>query len=279
MTWQQIRKQIAQRSASARECGALEPIETELSWLDAGELRFAVRWVSSLERKARSARRGAGKKAPDKPFQPWDKRLEVCKAGADHVALLNKFPVIEDHLLIITRQFEDQRSPLSAADFSAVAPLLAAAGGVCFYNGGAAAGASQRHRHLQWIADDGDGTLPLLPVLERAAKGDRTATIPFEHALTSIADIALAGDTAGPALADHYRALCRRTGLDPSTPLLPSYNLLLTARWMLLVPRRREHWGALSINALAFAGSLFVRRRSQLDELRAAGPIEVLRAV
>jgi ATP adenylyltransferase len=48
---------------------------------------------------------------------------------------------------------------------------------------------------------------------------------------------------------------------------------------MLAVPRSRERFGTISINALGFAGSLFVRDEEEMQDLRAAGPMRVLRAV
>jgi ATP adenylyltransferase len=57
------------------------------------------------------------------------------------------------------------------------------------------------------------------------------------------------------------------------------YNLLVTRDWLLLVPRCREEFAGISINALGFAGSLFVKDREQLATLRSRGPMAVLRAV
>jgi ATP adenylyltransferase len=57
------------------------------------------------------------------------------------------------------------------------------------------------------------------------------------------------------------------------------YNLLVTRRWMLLVPRSRESFGSISVNALGFAGSLFVRDDAEMRTLRAAGPMRALREV
>jgi len=57
------------------------------------------------------------------------------------------------------------------------------------------------------------------------------------------------------------------------------YNLLVARRWMLLVPRSREHFGTISVNALGFAGSLFVRDDAEMSALRATGPMSVLQAV
>ena len=48
---------------------------------------------------------------------------------------------------------------------------------------------------------------------------------------------------------------------------------------MLVVPRCAECWHGISINALAFAGSLFVRDREQLELIRRTGPLSILQAV
>jgi ATP adenylyltransferase len=46
---------------------------------------------------------------------------------------------------------------------------------------------------------------------------------------------------------------------------------------MLLVPRSREHFGAISINSLGYAGALLVRDEGQLRALAEAGPLAALR--
>jgi ATP adenylyltransferase len=57
------------------------------------------------------------------------------------------------------------------------------------------------------------------------------------------------------------------------------YCLLVTREWMLLVPRTREHFEDISFNALAFAGSLFVRNDQQLERLKKCGPLHALKSV
>jgi sulfate adenylyltransferase (ADP) / ATP adenylyltransferase len=54
------------------------------------------------------------------------------------------------------------------------------------------------------------------------------------------------------------------------------YNLLVTRRWMLLVPRSKECFESISVNALGYAGSLFVRDAMQAARVRAAGPMALL---
>ena len=60
---------------------------------------------------------------------------------------------------------------------------------------------------------------------------------------------------------------------------MPPYNLLLDRDWLMVVPRRHEHWQDISVNALGFAGSLFVRRPAQIEQIRAVGPLALLAAV
>jgi ATP adenylyltransferase len=48
---------------------------------------------------------------------------------------------------------------------------------------------------------------------------------------------------------------------------------------MLAVPRVQECYLSVSINALGFAGSLFVKERKQLEVIRSAGPMRALEVV
>lgn len=267
---------IDRRIDEARASGALEPIETRLAWVDDHGLRFPVRWMSSLAAKARvrAAQPGTGRRDP---FLHRDARLELGDAGAGHVLLLNKYPVMRRHLLLVTRQFEPQDSVLEGRHFAAAASLLRECGGLCFYNGGEVAGASQPHRHLQWVPADAD--LPLLDGYEQASAAGRHAGLDFPHALAPLDRAALDARDAGRRLERTYRTLCDRAGLRPIAGRMPAYNLLFTSAWMLVVARARERWGRISINALGFAGSFFVSDPADIDAIRATGPLALLAAV
>jgi len=54
------------------------------------------------------------------------------------------------------------------------------------------------------------------------------------------------------------------------------YNLLVARRWMLLVPGSAECVEGISVNALRFVGSLFVRNAAQMQVIRRLGPMTVL---
>jgi ATP adenylyltransferase len=275
-------QQAAARSVAALSGGALQPIATEQAHLEAGGVRFFVRVLARLEAKERVARAGAG---GVNPFLPPEEALRVADLTDSHVCLLNKFNVLDRHLLVVTRVFEDQALPLTAADFEALALCLAEGPALAFYNAGREAGASQTHRHLQLVplplAPEGP-PVPIEPLLAGGEEG-RATGLPFAHAFLRVGP-GLVDDPGAAAgrLQQLYRAALARLGLD--TPVdragrLAPYNLLVTRDWMLVVPRGRETWDGVSVNALGFAGALLVRDRAGLEAVRAAGPLAVLQAV
>jgi ATP adenylyltransferase len=81
-----------------------------------------------------------------------------------------------------------------------------------------------------------------------------------------------------------YRELLAATGLKAvatggEARQSGPYNLLATRRWMLLVPRSRDCVDSVPVNALGYAGSLFVRDEAQMQVVKRTGPMAVLKAV
>lgn len=285
---------VVRRANHALKIGALTPIRTEEHLVEADALRFVVRVVSSLGAKPQEGpqdQHGAMRQPAGDPFLPYDPELFVADLSDTHVLLLNKFNVLDHHVLAVTRHYEDQEAPLTEADFAALALCLKAVDGLGFYNSGAAAGASQRHKHLQVVPLPLTGvgpSIPVEPMLAEARFEGRIGTVPglgFRHAITRLETWSAPSPSAtGLQLRDAYRELLRAVEFDVGDPDRPKrrlapYNLLTTRSWMLLIPRSREHFGSVSINALAFAGSIFVRDSTQLQEIAAAGPMSVLRQV
>jgi ATP adenylyltransferase len=275
-------------SARARASGALQPIATEETCVEDRGVRFQVRILSSLARKneerARQEQEAAAGK-PANPFLPYDPELFVADVSPTHAAILNKFKVVDEHLLVVTRVFEEQRSLLTAGDFDALWRCLGEYESLGFYNGGTEAGASQAHKHLQLVPLPLSRTgpaVPIAPLLAAAPRGALT-TVPgfgFRHVFARFGGLAMPAPGEAHEL---YRAMLVRTGIAP----LPGedaalqrgpYCLLVTREWMLLVPRSREFFRGISINALGFAGALLVRDETQLRELRQAGPFAALEA-
>lgn len=259
--------------------GALQPIETRTLLIDSDGVRFVVRAVSSLTRKdeAHHAAAAAAAAAAVDPLGDYDPTLFVCDLGPSHYVLLNRFPLLAGHVLLVTRRFERQERLLSVEDFAALSTCLGEVDGLGFYNGGVEAGASQPRKHLQFVplplATESPDGVPMERVLGSEARPA------FRHAFER-----LGPQVTAPLLHDVYRELLRRCGIcaaaaaDGEVHCAP-YNLLVRRRWMLVVPRSRACFGSISVNGLGFAGTLFVRSQEDLERVRAVGPMQVLRAV
>jgi len=265
--------QVQDATRRARAAGVLQPIETQPTMLDDGGVRFVVRAVSSLARK--DAARHAAVVAD--PLGNYEPDLFVSDLGPSHFLLLNKYPVLAGHVLLVTRRFELQERLLTVEDFGALTACLSEVDGLGFYNGGVEAGASQPRKHLQLVPLPLAAESPVEVPMERAFIGGHG--LAFKHGFATIAPRATA-----TALHAVYRELLHRCGISAvaaaegelqSAP----YNLLLRRGWMLIVARSRECFETISINALGFAGSLFVRTHAELERVRAVGPMQVLRAV
>jgi len=284
---------IQRQTEHALQCGALQPIETVQAVIDSGGVRFLVRQVSSLTRKERQhaqARELQKEERPRvNPFLPYEPDLFVADISDTHLALLNKFNVIDHHLLIVTRQFEPQASLLDFTDFDALLACMMEFDGIGFYNAGAEAGASQPHKHLQIVPlplgalePDSQPDIPVETLLADAHFDGATGhvpALPFRHAFANI-DLR---DGATAAL-DTYRALLAAANvgeieLDGKPCHATPYNLLVTRDWMLLVPRSQERADGVSVNALGFAGSLFVRDAAQMQIIQRLGPMTTLQRV
>lgn len=276
---------VDQRSTDALASGALVPIVAQqVELIDQG-LRFVVRWVSSLSAKdaAKVAIPGGPRDPNFNPFLVPEPALTVGPVGEHHLAILNKFPVSSRHLVLARRQFQEQQSPLTLDDFAALSIIMSKSGGLGFYNGGTAAGASQRHKHVQWIPTaPGNASLSFLvqglpvdmPLLSPATH----AQLPIRHLFVrTMCGAGTDPDGSARSMHEAFEFACRELQLSPdSAGLLPPCNVLVENGWMLFVPRSREHVGDVSVNALSYGGTLYVRHPEQVEPIRDSGPLTIL---
>ncbi|TVS12879.1 MAG: phosphorylase [Planctomycetaceae bacterium] len=279
---------VVETQQRAIDQAALRPIPTSFEILQDGQVSFLIRVVQHLADKPWGSPGTVLQTPHGNPFLPYDPALFVADAGARHVCLLNKFNVVDHHLLIVTRDFVHQDGALHPEDFSAWWHCLVEYESLGFYNGGVRAGASQPHRHLQLIPlplHDLGPPVPIEPILDLdcprprfSASDDR---VPFDHALVRVPS----GDDGGSQQMGNnlhrlYGELLDLTGIaatrQPDGRLGGAYNLLLTRQWMLLVPRRVEHFAGISLNAMAFAGTFLARDDEQRERLRRQGPMAAL---
>ena len=112
-----LRRSVRARSQRAWERGALERIPAEIEMIEDCGVEFLVRVAAGVRAVQRAHAARAGERT--NPFLPYDEDLFVADVSETHVCLLNKFNVVDDHLLIVTRAFESQEDPLRLADFEA----------------------------------------------------------------------------------------------------------------------------------------------------------------
>lgn len=283
-------KRLVEQTEYALQCGALQSIPTNYEFVSQGGVRFLVRILANLVRK--DATKTSGKTDKDfNPFLPYEKDLFVADISETHVCLLNKFNVVEHHLLIVTRAFAEQESWLDLADFQAMWLALAEIDGLVFYNSGRLAGASQRHKHLQLVplpfVDDGE-EIPIAPLLKTAkfeAGVGKIPDLPFVHGIAKFDSAWInSPDLAAEMTLKCYLNLQKAVGLLNDVEKIGdrpngAYNLLATREWMMIVPRSQEFFHGISINSLGFAGALLVRDEEQKKLLLETGPLNILTAV
>ncbi|PIG95262.1 phosphorylase [Gloeocapsopsis sp. IPPAS B-1203] len=281
---------VIEQTEYALHTGALQSIPTDYEFVEQNGISFLVRTLSNLVRKDEVKKQQEDSTSAGKdfnPFLPYEEDLFVADISDTHLCLLNKYNVVDHHLLMITRDFEDQENWLNWRDFQAMWITLAEIDGLAFYNGGKIAGASQKHKHLQLVP------LPLaekvnLPIERAIATAKFTDSIgtssifPFVHAI-ALLDPSWTLDTAATATLECYQNLLHAVGLNTnqfkSDKQSGAYNLLATRQWMLVVPRLQESFESISVNSLGFAGSLFVRNDEQMQILKHYGPMRILQQV
>ncbi len=284
-------------SAAALASGALQPVTAEQTEMEDAGLRFIVRWVSSLAVKdaAKATRAPAstpvaipgGPRDPNfNPFLNPDPELTVGPIGIQHVAILNKFPLCERHLVLARREFEEQLLPLARSDFAALSELIEVAGGIGLYNGGTAAGASQRHKHVQWMPDtEGNASLRLftagLPAELPEGAVTRHPALTMQHAFVRVrCGRRVDAPTGADSMLAGFRQACDALQLRPGTDgLLPPFNLLVHEGWLLVLPRSQECFEDISMSAVCFGGTLYTRQREQIESIRRVGPLQALASV
>ncbi|EDZ92505.1 MAG: phosphorylase [Limnospira sp. PMC 1291.21] len=283
---------LQQQTARALEVGALQPISTHYQLIEQAEIPFLVRVIDNLQRKAtvqeKQEKTQTATGVEFNPFLPYDPDLFVENLSATHVGLLNKFNVVDYHLLIVTRDFQEQDSLLTLEDFEAMWLALTEIDGLAFYNGGREAGASQRHKHLQLVP------FPLIPnglnvPIEKAIassifSGSIGKIPPFEFRHTlSLFEPGLVNDyklAAQVTLAEYLKSLdFLKISINDNGKPATHYNLLATRNWLLIIPRSQESWDDISVNSLGFAGALLVRNHQQLAQLKQQQPLTILKSV
>ncbi len=295
--WQQVETV----TDSALACGALQSIPThcetrEIPFSESacGDnlMCFQIRVVENLVRKSKEVQQRA-KQTPNPkdfdPFLPYDPALYVGELTDHYRCLLNKFNVIDHHILMVTKQFLPQQTALNTEDFLAAQICLQAQDGLVFYNGGPIAGASVEHKHLQMIPLPLSSTtiFPFADLFSQLTLREGICTempLSFRHRIMPTKCPTSTPYNQLKTFAEEncrgYYHLLKSLNLTMDrNGYMPPHNMLMTRDYLWVIPRTQESHQGLTINALGFAGMLLVKNETQLKLLDDIGCHELLKAV
>jgi ATP adenylyltransferase len=271
--------------------------------------QFQVRYCPSLAKKPLPNQgQDAKPKKKHNPFEDPDPALfitdiPVASETPSHYLVLNKFPIIQSHFILATKINKAQTIALEAEDLEAAYACLRAWEDGSpdrqlygFFNSGEHSGASQAHRHLQFVPvegmrqgdDKGEWDLLMNKIV------DDNASVPFEVFWEAVAP-----DTSAQELHAIYMRLYdkahaaakdfiqRNPGMlklhEISSGEVPfSYNLGMTSKTLMILPRRSEgtslaqngrEVGFAALNGTVLAGTMLVKKQEEWDLLKSNGSL------
>ena len=276
---------IKSKSESARRSGVLQPLKTKSELLVDQNVEFKARRIVGPAQALTAPQYGD-------PFLAPHPELFVGDISHTHYCSLEQHPIVEQHLLIATRQFESQETLLRMRDFVALCTCMRDVDGVGLYDAGRTAGSVQAHKRLQLLplhTDDNRTAIPMMSLLGAVngvgARIRNVHGLPFGHAFAWLTDTLFeqplrAGEVTYDLYVDMMEALgVRGSRTDGEFRQPVAYNLILTRHWLLLVPRNCESYQGLTVNAYCYTGSFLIQSQETLDVLRDVGPMTALSAV
>ena len=119
-------------------------------------VQFQLRFSPALANKPKSNKPKIPSSKPFDPFESPPAGLFIASLPPSHFLVLNKFPVIPDHFILATKDFKQQTDLLEKDDLEAAYACLKAYKDngeelFGFFNSGDHSGASQPHRHIQFL--------------------------------------------------------------------------------------------------------------------------------
>lgn len=154
-----------------------------------------------------------------------------------------------------------------------------------FFNCGQNSGASQPHKHIQFIPIEDLNCVPLhhcIPPFSASQSGGTVEQIPvYQSILHGL--IRLEPDSGAEDWLAAYQLLLNHINANHASTQL-SYNILITAEWIFAVARSQEALTVapnerISVNALGFAGNLLLKRPEQLQALQMLSADELMRSL
>lgn len=231
------------------------------------------------------------------PFEKPEPELTVLDSFGEQNEfriVLNKFPVAPAHFMLITKEFKSQNTPLSPNELLSTFRILRnlathdkRRSWFVFYNCGPESGASQPHKHLQFMrlpedhhpfAEDlAQTSESFIPNQTREPLQD--AKLPFAHFVAKLPTAN--GPEYEEALLMTFYALLQRVlnVLKDHNSQHISYNFCATSKYMMLVPRSAAKYEGMGINSCGFMGLVLCKNDELWDLTKKRGFETVLQDV
>lgn len=253
-----IAEQIHNQYETAIKNGSLNLTESTSKKLkdSVSGMPYLVNFAPILAEKPES---NSSSESNEDPFEnPCDDLIVSKDINEDgsYKLLLNKYPIVPEHTLLVTNEFKDQSSALTPNDLMLAYKFICKMDNedenirnLVFYNSGPASGSSQNHKHLQSFKIPSNfitfqdklcsGKDHFLPNIKDEPLQDNK--VAFAHFVLPLPEDSTSVDE--DLLAMSYFSLLQRTltffqdWLNEKPDLVKSYNVLLTKNWICLVPR------------------------------------------
>ncbi|KAK6080281.1 putative bis(5'-nucleosyl)-tetraphosphatase [Seiridium cupressi] len=290
--------------AKAKASGDLTYYPTQVALLPLNStIQFQLRFSPSLASKPKgpplpSKPTESGDSAPKpKPFNPFENPLPsmtVAQLPPSHALVLNKFAIVPEHFILITKTAKPQTHLLEQGDVAAAHACVRAYSDqgqelFVFFNSGEHSGASQPHRHLQLLpveqmrqgleqTDNGS----LWSVLAEAVHAQQQhRDLPF-----AVLSEGISPDVSPEELHAKYVSLYKRAAklvlpgedVDVDGEARFSYNMAMTSKAIVLCPRLTEgapiknkdgkEIGSIALNGTLLAGTALVKTQELYDAVR-----------
>jgi ATP adenylyltransferase len=215
----------------------------------------------------------------DDPFAPPRKAV-ICSVPPEFVCMLNKYSLEKGHFLAVTNEFVPQTGAVRPQDLVMLHEVVQRPSNrtYAFLNGGPDAGASQKHRHFQFmeVPDLGEPVWPdaIFNASPKSTEPQSHPAIPIAHFLLPILD---ASEEGLVRLWQKLFALAK-TMAETDDEEMP-FNFLMTREYMMILPRKQSNWEDISIGGTVMVGSIPVEDPKYLDVVKETGIIEIMRHV
>ncbi|CAH6718846.1 diadenosine 5',5'''-P1,P4-tetraphosphate phosphorylase 2 [[Candida] jaroonii] len=230
------------------------------------------------------------------PFEDPEPELTIVENFGDKNQfriVYNKFPVIPRHIMLLTKQFKPQTTPLSPDELVGSFTILKKLEEVDpnnkwfgFYNCGEDSGASQPHKHVQFMTlPEGFKAFPetiieksdaFIPNTKREPL--QNANLPFAHFIAKFPSL---DDMVEEDLIMYFMSLLQRTltVLRENKSESISYNVVFTTDYMMIVPRSHGKYKDLGINSCGILGLFLFKNDELLETVKEDTPEAVWKSV